>query len=48
MRSNSISSISSITSRASSAEPEPTMQIFVKDLAGESKPSPSLTTITQY
>ncbi|USW59124.1 Putative Zinc finger, AN1-type, Ubiquitin-like domain, Ubiquitin-like domain superfamily [Septoria linicola] len=35
MRSNSITSISSISSRASSAEPEPTMQIFVTDIAGE-------------
>ncbi|GIZ38335.1 hypothetical protein CKM354_000175500 [Cercospora kikuchii] len=45
MRSNSISSISS---RASSAEPEPTMQIFVKDIAGETFPLtiPSTTTIS--
>jgi hypothetical protein len=34
MRSNSISSVSS---RASSAEPEETMQIFVKNLSGDSK-----------
>lgn len=37
MRSNSISSISSVSSRAASAEPEETMQIFVKDLAGNSE-----------
>lgn len=37
MRSNSISSLSSISSRASSAEPEPTMQIFIKNIAGDSK-----------
>lgn len=37
MRSNSISSVSSDISRASSAEPEETMQIFVKNLSGDSK-----------
>lgn len=37
MRSNSISSISSTSSRAPSAEPEETMQIFVKNLSGDSK-----------
>jgi hypothetical protein len=50
MRSNSITSISSLSSRASSAEPESTMQIFVKNVAGDSEfypigplsPSPSL------
>jgi hypothetical protein len=40
MRSNSISSVSD---RASSAEPEETMQIFVKNLSGDSKPSTALT-----
>ncbi|KAI4786084.1 ubiquitin-like protein [Aureobasidium sp. EXF-8845] len=34
MRSNSISSISSRSSRCSSAEPESTMQIFIKNIAG--------------
>ncbi|KAG9553089.1 hypothetical protein KCU97_g19306, partial [Aureobasidium melanogenum] len=34
MRSNSISSISSLASRCSSAEPESTMQIFIKNIAG--------------
>ncbi|KAF2169703.1 hypothetical protein M409DRAFT_64746 [Zasmidium cellare ATCC 36951] len=38
MRSNSISSISSVSSRASSAEPEPTMQIFVKDASSNTFP----------
>lgn len=37
MRSNSISSASSTSSRAPSAEPEETMQIFVKNLSGDSK-----------
>lgn len=37
MRSNSISSLSSIASRAPSAEPEATMQIFVKNVAGDSE-----------
>ncbi|CAD0108338.1 unnamed protein product [Aureobasidium uvarum] len=37
MRSNSISSISSLSSRCSSAEPESTMQIFIKNIAGDSK-----------
>ena len=37
MRSNSISSVSSTSSRAPSAEPEETMQIFVKNLSGDSK-----------
>ena len=40
MRSNSISSVSD---RASSAEPEETMQIFVKNLSGDSKSSTALT-----
>lgn len=39
MRSNSISSISSLSSRCSSAEPEYTMQIFIKNIAGDSKSS---------
>ncbi|KAK4612021.1 AN1-type zinc finger protein TMC1 [Fulvia fulva] len=38
MRSNSITSISSFCSRASSAEPEPTMQIFVKSIQGDTFP----------
>nr|POE48769.1 an1-type zinc finger protein tmc1 [Quercus suber] len=38
MRSNSVSSISSAISRASSHDAEETMQIFVKDLAGETFP----------
>ncbi|KXS93664.1 hypothetical protein AC579_10298 [Pseudocercospora musae] len=38
MRSNSISSVSSLSSRASSAEAEPTMQIFVKNVAGDTFP----------
>lgn len=37
MRSNSISSMTSTSSRASSAEAEETMQIFVKNLAGDSE-----------
>jgi hypothetical protein len=44
MRSNSISSVSD---RASSAEPEETMQIFVKNLSGDSKPSTALTASTR-
>jgi hypothetical protein len=40
MRSNSISSVSSTSSRAPSAEPEETMQIFVKNLSGDSKHTP--------
>lgn len=43
MRSNSISSVSSTSSRAPSAEPEETMQIFVKNLSGDSKSSTALT-----
>lgn len=48
MRSNSISSISSTSSRAPSAEPEPTMQIFIKDIAGETFPLtiPESTTVS--
>ncbi|EMD00270.1 hypothetical protein BAUCODRAFT_62708 [Baudoinia panamericana UAMH 10762] len=38
MRSNSISSISSVSSRGSSVEPEETMQIFVKTVAGDTFP----------
>ncbi|GAB7332843.1 hypothetical protein MBLNU13_g04564t1 [Cladosporium sp. NU13] len=38
MRSNSISSVSSTSSRAPSAEPEETMQIFVKNLSGDTFP----------
>ena len=38
MRSGSVSSISSTSSRASSAPAEETMQIFVKNVAGDSKP----------
>ncbi|KAK4497360.1 hypothetical protein PRZ48_011811 [Zasmidium cellare] len=38
MRSNSVSSMSSVSSRASSAEPEPTMQIFVKDASSNTFP----------
>jgi len=37
-RSNSISSMSSISSRASSTEAEDTMQIFVKNVAGDTFP----------
>lgn len=37
MRSNSISSISSVSSSGSSASSEETMQIFVKNIAGDSK-----------
>lgn len=37
MRSGSVSSISSASSRASSAGAEETMQIFVKNIAGDSK-----------
>ena len=44
MRSNSISSVES---RASSAEPEEAMQIFVKNLSGDSKPSAALTARTR-
>lgn len=48
MRSNSISSMSSISSRASSAEPEETMQIFVKNVAGDTFPLtiPQSTTVS--
>ncbi|KAK0928854.1 hypothetical protein LTR57_002474 [Friedmanniomyces endolithicus] len=50
-RSNSITSISSISSRssrASSTEAEPTMQIFVKDVAGDTFPLtvPQSTTVS--
>ncbi|OQO08006.1 hypothetical protein B0A48_06799 [Cryoendolithus antarcticus] len=54
MRSNSISSISSAASslalRASSAEPEETMQIFVKNLAGDtfSMTIPQSTTVSTF
>ena len=37
MRRNSTSSLSSVSSRASSVEAEDTMQIFVKNVAGDSK-----------
>jgi hypothetical protein len=40
MRSNSVSSISSIASLASTTEPESTMQIFIKNVSGDSKPYP--------
>lgn len=40
MRSNSMSSLSSISSRSSSVEPEATMQIFVKNIAGDSEFKP--------
>ncbi|CAD0031096.1 unnamed protein product [Aureobasidium pullulans] len=36
MRSNSISSVSSLSSRCSTADPEPSMQIFIKNIAGDS------------
>ncbi|THX14448.1 ubiquitin-like protein [Aureobasidium pullulans] len=35
MRSNSISSVSSLSSRCSTADPEPSMQIFIKNIAGD-------------
>lgn len=40
MRSNSISSMSSVSSRASSVDSEETMQVFVKNVAGDSKRPP--------